>query len=276
MTDTKRKPAHEGAPQRFDATLKELLQAAPPRLMQMLTGSQPVELLTVEFPKVRMRRPDYVARLKDGRIYHLEIQSDNEVEMAWRMLDYYTLLRRLYGQPPVQQVLYIGDAPLTMVAEIAEATLSFHYELIDIRQLDGQALLASRSLEDNLLALLCRTADPQQTVRRIFSKLDRLPAKMRRDRLTQMLMLSSLRNLTDLILEEVETMTDLDEALRNSKVGQKWVREEAARLLTRQLETLFGKLPRWAKQKIAAAEATQLDDWAVRLLKAKTLEEVLR
>lgn len=157
--------------------------------------------------------------------------------------------------------------------------------MIDIRQLDGQALLASRSLEDNWLALLCRIDDPQRTVRHIVNKLDRLPAKMRRDRLTQMLMLSSLRNLTDQIITEVETMTDLfEEALRKNKVVQKFVQKEAqklmqqeeARLLTRQLETLFGKLPRWAKQKIAAAETTQLDEWAVRLLKAKTLDEVLR
>lgn len=52
--------------------------------------------------------------------------------------------------------------------------------------------------------------------------------------------------------------------------------EERVQLLTRQLETLYGKLPKWANEKIAAAQTRTLEKWMMRLLKAKSLEEVLQ
>ncbi len=67
---------------------------------------------------------------------------------------------RYYGQPPLQQVLYVGEAPLTMPARLEYPTLTFQYEPIDIRTLDGAALLTSPSLEDNLLALFVPSAGP--------------------------------------------------------------------------------------------------------------------
>jgi len=104
---------------RYDTTLKELFQAPPPRLLQILTHGQIAELLTVEFPSVRMRRTDLVARLTDGRLFHLELQSD-DADIPWRMLDYYSLLHRQFGEAPLQQVLYVGDKPLALVSAISE------------------------------------------------------------------------------------------------------------------------------------------------------------
>ena len=60
---------------RFDVTIKELLQAPSPRLVKMLTGAEPVELLTVEFPSVQLRKPDLLSRLSTGRIHQLENPS---------------------------------------------------------------------------------------------------------------------------------------------------------------------------------------------------------
>ena len=56
---------------RYDVPLKELFHQAPQQLLQMLTGCQALELLNIEYPAVKSRRPDLVARLTDGRIYHL-------------------------------------------------------------------------------------------------------------------------------------------------------------------------------------------------------------
>src|SRR6266705_6607148 len=101
-----------------------------------------------------MRRPDLVVRLTDGRFYHLELQSTNDPAIPWCMLEYFYLLCQTYGQPPYQQVLHVGDAALSMAVRLAYPTLSFQYEAIDIRTLDGERLLASAALEDNLVALL--------------------------------------------------------------------------------------------------------------------------
>jgi hypothetical protein len=47
------------------------------------------------------------------------------------------------------------------------------------------------------------------------------------------------------------------------------------RLLQRQLEHRFGKLPKWARTQLAAANAELLETWGLKLLEAKSLEEVM-
>jgi predicted transposase YdaD len=53
-------------------------------------------------------------------------------------------------------------------------------------------------------------------------------------------------------------------------------REGAAALLTRQLERRFGALPEASRDRIAAAGVPDLEEWSLRLLDARTLEEVMR
>ncbi|MEO5353645.1 MAG: DUF4351 domain-containing protein [Magnetococcus sp. XQGC-1] len=48
-----------------------------------------------------------------------------------------------------------------------------------------------------------------------------------------------------------------------------------AKILTRQLQRRFGDLPTWARQKIADAELSTLEEWSLRILDASTLESVL-
>jgi hypothetical protein len=308
---TPRKSPSKQAAQQYDITVKELLQAAPPKLLELVLGAKPAEFLTVEFPKVRLRRPDFLVRTERGDIEQLEVQSDNDDDMEWRMLEYYPLLRKLFGRPPMQRVLYIGQKPLKMVGRIDEPTLQFRYEVIDVRQIDAEFLLKSKSVEDRIMAILCHADNAQTTIRRILHSLTPLPAKIQSDKIEQLLVLSRLRGLTDMVTQEVQRRNALKEILSESKVWMEWIRREAEKeaiplanrlaekkaaqiarlaekkaaqsqrddrikLLTRQLETLYGKLPTWANEKIAAAQSRTLEKWMLRLLKAKSLEEVLR
>ncbi|MEO5363421.1 MAG: Rpn family recombination-promoting nuclease/putative transposase [Magnetococcus sp. DMHC-8] len=56
---------------------------------------------------------------------------------------------------------------------------------------------------------------------------------------------------------------------------QKGRQDEAASMLTRQLQRRFGDPPPWASQKIADAELSTLQEWSLRILDAPTLESVL-
>ena len=47
-------------------------------------------------------------------------------------------------------------------------------------------------------------------------------------------------------------------------------------LLRRQLERRFGPLPEWADAQITAADTATVEQWGLRLLEARSLEEVLR
>ncbi len=287
------------AGQRYDTTLKTLFQAPPQQLLRLLVGGQAREMLTVEYPTVRMRRPDLVVRLTDGRLYHLELQSDNDAAMPWRMLEYYGLLYQRYGQQPLQHVLYVGERPMTLVAQIDHATLLFEYEAIDVRTLDGQPLLHSTVLEDNILALLCRGGATRATVQYILARIANLSGTAQTEALTTLLILAGLRHLQPLVREETQQMAiildiennpflrDIFEEGRQEghQEGHQEGRQECRQegqiegervLVRRQLARRFGVLPAWAEQHIAAADTTALEQWGLRLLDATSLEEVFR
>ncbi len=238
-----------------------------------------------------MRRPDFVARLTDGRILHLEIQSEGE-DMPWRMLEYYLLIRREYGQPPTQIVLYIGEKPANIASSIVEERLRFSCDVIDIREIDGKPLIESDSLADNLFAILCKVDDLIEVSHRIIEKIAALPGKAARNELAKLLVLSKLRGLQKIVVEEakkameltVEDLMDIpfvEEAfLKGEKEGEikgekKGEKKGAAEMLSYMLEVRFGPLPEWAKAKIASAEIETLENWGSRLFNASSLEEAL-
>src|SRR6266571_6264494 len=127
----------------FDTVLKTLLQSSRLLLLESLSGVPIREWINVELPKAQLNKLDLVAWLTDGRLYHLELQSGNDPDMACRMLEYYLLLWKRYGVRPLQQVIYVGVRPLTMSAEIQHEDLNFRYRVIDIRDLDSEVLLES-------------------------------------------------------------------------------------------------------------------------------------
>ena len=127
----------------YDTILKTLFQSSRLRLLESLTNAPVREWINVEIPNVRMNKLDLVAWLTDGRLYHLELQSGNDPEMAQRMLEYYLLLWKWYGVRPLQQLIYVGRRPMTMSAEIQHENLTFRYPIIDMRELDSEAFLES-------------------------------------------------------------------------------------------------------------------------------------
>lgn len=272
---------------RYDVTLKTLFHAPPQQLLRLLIGGQARELLTVEYPTVRMRRPDLVVRLTDGRLYHLELQSDNDTDMPWRMLEYYGLLYQHYGQQPLQHVLYVGERPMTLTTQITHTTLAFQYTAIDIRTLDGQPLLHSTVLEDNILALLCRGGATRATVQHILARIATLSGTVRTEALATVLILAGLRHLQPLVREEAQQMAITLDIKNNpflrevfeeghQEGHQEGQLEGERAFIRRLLASRFGVLPAWAEQQIAAADTLTLEQWGVQLLNAASLEDVFR
>jgi hypothetical protein len=74
------------------------------------------------------------------------------------------------------------------------------------------------------------------------------------------------------------TLKDLADLLKNhlGDWQRQWRHEGAAAIVTRQLEHRFGPLPEWAQERIADAEPTPIEEWAVRLLDAPSLDDALR
>ncbi|MBF0437052.1 MAG: hypothetical protein HQL77_17030 [Magnetococcales bacterium] len=179
----------------YDTTLKDLFEKPPQRLLQILIGREAVELLSVEFASTQKRLPDLLFLLKDDSIFHLELHGRSEV-MDWRMLMYYSVIRQRYpNRVLVQKVLYVGLKEWQSGSSIEEPNLSFRYEVIDIRSIDCRELLDSPSLEENILAILCRIDNQKEVIREILYRINELPIKTRADALTKLVILSRLRRL---------------------------------------------------------------------------------
>lgn len=262
---------------RYDVPLKELLHHFPQRFLQMLTGLQATDWLNVEYPSVKSRRPDLVARLTDGSILHLELQSSPDPQMLWRMLEYYILIYQHYGVYPLQQVVYIGQATPHFETHCKTKHLSFYYELIDSRQLEGRLLLESDSLADNILAILCRLDNYDFTIKNILNKIKELDDNARKDMLLILANLASLRNLNP-ILEQEEQRMSIELSIENNffmqKAFQQGTQQGEIKLLQKMLEKRFGALPLEIKQTLTQASVQQLEIWSDRVLDAPTLASI--
>jgi len=88
--------------------------------------------------------------------------------MAPRMLEYATAIHRQFGRFPEQIVLYVGEAPLKMNSRLTGPRIEFTCRMVDIRSLDGEALIASSRVEDNVIAVLARLGNSREAVKRIL------------------------------------------------------------------------------------------------------------
>lgn len=272
--------------QDFDRILKELFQGYGPHLTRRLAGAPPREWLNVELAATAAPRVDLVAWLEDGALFHLEFQSSNESPMALRMLEYYVQLWKRYTEPPRQTVLYIGNDPVRMPAGVDHPRLNYRYDLVDAGGLDAEELLASPSVGDNILAVLCRAPGAGERVRRIVRRLAVLEPELRKRALRLLLVLSSIRGLAGFVGEEAKHMpvhfdifqdkyfADLYEKVR-AEATEKGRAEGRASFLLQVLAEHFGPLPSWADERVKTASAEQLNAWAGRLFGASTLEDVL-
>jgi predicted transposase/invertase (TIGR01784 family) len=266
----------------YDAIMKSILQSLANSLTPSLTGAKPVELLSVEFGSVEKRVPDLVSKLDDGRIFHLEIQSANDPRMPQRMLRYWLLLRERYPRVPiVQHVLYIGAPPCSMTPNINEDSVSYRYQLTDIREIDEEVLLRSESAADRALAVLSNTKNERATVRRILASWGEISRREQADLVGKLMVLSGLRRLNRLVAEEVHNMSFTIDYMENETIRgwfERWREEGAdqgqASLLSKLLIKRFGDLPPTVEQKLRSAHSEQLERWALRLIDASTLEEV--
>src|SRR5207248_4123864 len=124
--------------------------------------------LDVELSKVvQNTRVDLLGETAgDKGLVHLELQSGNHASMPLRMAEYCLGVFRLFGRFPRQVLLYVGEAPLRMESELRGSDVWFRYRATDIRELDGDELLESDGIGDNVIALLARLRDPKDAVKR--------------------------------------------------------------------------------------------------------------
>jgi hypothetical protein len=264
--------------QDYDVALKTLITSSADAILRQLGIAGHVQKwLNVELPKVQNRRVDLLGELGPGRLLHLEFQSSNFSQMPLRMLEYGVGIWGVKGAFPQQVVLFVGNDALRMPNRFQSAGIDYRYELIDIRDLDGEVLLESSGVSDNILALLTGVRDKVTTIRRIMERIARLEPQEREDALRKLLLLCGMRGLVEIYRQEEKKMpTDFD-IMEHEIFGPviRKARAEGARdILRRLIEKRFGLLPSWADQRLTQCSQTEAEDLIMRCVDARSLDEL--
>jgi len=187
----KQKPKNE--PFVYDRTLRDLLQDIPTTFVKLLTGKTAKKMLESDFPKVEENEADLIVELEDGEIYHIEVQSTNDLNMPQRMLYYALAIQKVHKKFPKQLVIYVGKEDIEIKNSLEFNNNYFSYEVKNIKDIDYKPLIESDNINDNILSILCNIKDTKNLFFKLKSKLLNLDQKQREDYIRKMLYLLRLR-----------------------------------------------------------------------------------
>ena len=142
------------------------------------------------------------------------------------MGEYRFAIARRYGRLPRQIVLYVGEKPLQMKSSVADDDMTYRFHLVDIRDLDGEALLASQTPGDNVVALLTRLGDQPGVMRRIERRISRGPVADREEAQAELSILTGLRRLSGEIKREAK-MPITEDIMKNELIAPFYKRKFA-------------------------------------------------
>jgi hypothetical protein len=258
----------------YDVVFKLILQSVDLTIREL--GATPIaRWLNVELPEVRNTRVDLLGETAAGDLIHIELQSTNDPDMPLRMAEYCLRVRRNFRKFPQQILVYLGNAPLKMESELNGPKLTYSYRIVDIRDLDGERLLASPEVGDNIVAILTSLPDRRATIRRIVQRIAGLGPGQQEAMLRRLSILAGLRNLGQVVEEEAEKMPITEDILDHDLIGPA-TKKGALEVLRPQIEERFGPIPAWAEERLSGMHPRAVIALGPRVLHAKSLEEFLQ
>ena len=265
----------------YDVALKRILTRPGSLLLTTLTGSASLRWLNVEAPLVRNLRVDLLGESPNGELIHVELQSRNDRDFPLRMGEYYFAVALRHGRLPRQVALYVGPEPLRMSNEITGPGGVFSFHLVDIRDLDGERLLASGNSGDNIAAILTRLGGDPDVVGRILSRIGRSPGEERETALAELVIVAGLRRLDDQVRREAKLMPIQEDIMDHSVIGpairQGLVQgraEGGKAILLSQIEKKFGTVTPSLRKQLETLDPDQTKTIALRLLDASRIEDL--
>ena len=265
----------------YDVALKRILTRPGSALLAALTGASRLRWLNVELPRVNNTRVDLLGETAAGKLIQIELQSRNEKNFEIRMGEYLFAIARRFGRVPMQIVLYVGRARLSLKNGIEDEDLSYRFHVVDIRDLDGERLLASPHLSDNVIAILTRLGSEPGAVRKILERIADGPEAERAEALTEVSILAGLRKLDEQVERETRKMPIHESIMNNSifgpriKQGLEQGRIEGQReVLLGLIKKKFGAVAPRIRKRVASLDADHLKAATLTILDAQKPEDL--
>jgi predicted transposase YdaD len=140
---------------RFDPILKEIFSKAAGKLISIATGEKikgKLEDTTTEIELVKSLRPDMLLKSRK-KIFHIEIQAQQDKNLPKRMLIYSIGIEEKLGQKPVQIVLFVGKGNPPPSTFRDEFTIH-KFIVLDMKKIDPDEFLRSEKPEEVIIGIL--------------------------------------------------------------------------------------------------------------------------
>jgi len=111
---------------RFDLVLKEIFSRAAKKIISIATGEkikEKLENINQEVKLLKSLRPDMLFKAGD-KIFHIEIQAQQDKTLPKRMLLYSVGIEEKFGKEPVQIVLFVGKGILLLLISSQNSNFS--------------------------------------------------------------------------------------------------------------------------------------------------------
>ena len=228
-------------PQKYDLTTKDILKDSEESLVKFITGKDGkfVRYLDVEFQRIEAQRADIIfesAMENQNIIFHVEMQSDNDPAMLYRMLNYLAETHKEYNNPVYQVVIYIGKDKLKMQNSLyfkldGTIGIDYKYKIIDFTEISKEVILNLDKVDFLPMLVLTKVeGEPEEhlksTVNIIMEKSQNLDINTKRNLLLKTEILSGIKfskELIERIFMEVEKMLVLEKSEGYKRIVEKGI-----------------------------------------------------
>ena len=158
--NTTPKDPHRQQANKYDKIWRENLRSALPGLIEKVLKLNITHRIDLpdKIQITRQKEMDLLQQVTDreGHTYilHIEIQTQNEADMVYRMAEYRIMTQQVYQLPVLQYVIYLGQGKATMPSRLSAPGLYFEYTLLSLSEVPYQLFLSSDKPEEKLLAVL--------------------------------------------------------------------------------------------------------------------------
>jgi predicted HTH domain antitoxin len=238
------------AAQDYDKILKENIEEIILPLAEKLLKikADRMEEIPDDLQRTIERRPDFLKKILHDNsdkdfILHIEFQTDDDPNMVYRMVEYYSLLLRRYKIDVYQYVFFIGEKKAKMPTSLSFQNLIFGFDLLNFQDISYRTFLNSDTPEEVILAILAdfdRQA-PEDVIAELLKHLKTTTQEtLRLEKCVKQLeILSNLRNLQSEIINQLETMAlkyDLEKDLRYKQGEQVGEEKKTKKMIIALLE----------------------------------------